>query len=115
MNKLLAVAVGAATVFIAHSWARRQMEPVTLTQPDLTPGAWYCYYLGDYLTDFPDEQYTKACPVQWTDGEFVWATDTPEWDRDWFNAHGWEFPARWIPYEQLKSMPVEMQSVGMPK
>lgn len=83
-----------------------------LVEADLTPGAWYCYYLGDHLTDYPDQTVVRSAIVQLPEGDWLWATDTPEWDRTWFAEYGWEFPSKWVPYAALADMNLEMGSVG---
>lgn len=83
-----------------------------LKEPDLTPGAWLCYYLGDYLVAHPGEKTVKSSVIELASGEFVWATETPEWDRDWFEARGFNFPERWTLYSSLAGLNVEMKGLG---
>lgn len=122
MSKKLGV-IAVATMALAaglrwltdHEWFKGiELVGIILTQPDLTPGAWYCYYLGDYMTEHPGVTQVRSPPVELRNGSFIWATETPEWDRGWFEKRGWEFPAQWIPYSQLEGMTIPMHSVGGP-
>ena len=38
----------------------------------------------------------QSCFVRDDKGFWVWVTNTPQFDRDWFDNHGWQFPASWI-------------------
>lgn len=112
------IALGVAGIVLAagtlKSWLNNQewfrqidLGDITLTQPDLKPGAWFCYYLGDYMTQHPGENVVSSSPVELRDGTFMWATNTPEWDRGWFGLRGHEFPNRWMPYNDLAGLPME--------
>lgn len=68
---------------------------VALQQPDLTPGQWYWDYCADF---FAKMSTVPRAAVAQDDGGLLWLTDTPEWDRQWFEARGFEFPARWMPF-----------------
>ncbi|WP_131822701.1 hypothetical protein [Mycobacteroides chelonae] len=96
------------------AWVLRKLAIIfgELQEPDLTPGAWFCYYLGDYLVAHPNEKTVKSSVVELSTGEFVWATETPEWDRDWFEARGFNFPERWTLYSSLAGLNVEMKGLG---
>lgn len=69
----------------------------------LKPGPWYFNYAADYSANFgiPVHQVINHSAVVGATGGYAWATETPEWDRDWFNRRGYDFPARWLPYEIL--------------
>ena len=58
---------------------------------------------GEWFTDYKrawEANYTTPCRSAWVRDErgyWVWVTDTPGYDRSWFDNHGWQFPAKWIP------------------
>ncbi|MBN7458613.1 hypothetical protein I3U64_00435 [Mycobacteroides abscessus subsp. abscessus] len=83
-----------------------------LKEPDLTPGAWLCYYMGDYLFAHPEEKTVRSAVIELSNGEFIWATETPEWDRDWFEDLGFNFPSRWTLYSSLAGTDVQMRGLG---
>lgn len=66
----------------------------------LKPGSWWLIYASDYSAYFgiPVDQVIKRSAVIEATHGYVWATETPSWDRDWFNKHGFHFPERWLPY-----------------
>lgn len=76
---------------------------------DLTPSGWWLDYAKAWgaAHDVPVEvlaaKITSAI-VEGTNG-IIWATETPEWDRDWFNSRGYDFPTRWVPHSSLKNVP----------
>lgn len=111
MKKIVYAVIVAAFLALAAKVARRSVQG-ELVQPNITPGAWYCYYLGDYLTEHPKESTVQASVVELQDGSFAWATSTPVWDRDWFAQHGWEFPDKWLHYADLAHTDVEMKEMG---
>jgi hypothetical protein len=57
----------------------------------------------DFWTGY-NKAWHKAFPtgalrstwVRDEDGYWVWVTDTPQWDRDYFDLHGYRFPTAWI-------------------
>jgi hypothetical protein len=123
VNKLISLAVGgisiAATIYMRRQFLKFgdwfdgiDLSDDDLQQPDLRPGPWYCYYLGDYLTAHPNETVVRSSPLELHDGSFAWATDSPEWDRGWFEKRGFAFPAQWVPYSQLDGLSIEMRSLG---
>lgn len=63
---------------------------------DETDGApWIDEYEADWKKNFPG--YNMAsCFVRDAEGFWVWVTNTPQWDRDWFEKKGWRFPTAWI-------------------
>lgn len=70
----------------------------------LEPGAWFMDYSAEYGRHFnikPEEVTKRSAIVEGTQG-FVWCTQTPEYDREWFNKRGYDFPNRWLPYAALK-------------
>ena len=38
----------------------------------------------------------QSCYVRDEKGFWVWVTNTPMFDREWFDSNGWQFPAVWI-------------------
>lgn len=63
---------------------------------------WYGDYKKDWEENFPNvlsQNGSNGCQSAWVrdeKGYWVWITDTPLWDRDWFDKRGWQFPAKWI-------------------
>lgn len=110
VKKLLHIAVGAAVANVVANLYRRwhaDRDFDGLIEPDITPGPWYAYYMGDFMIAHDTDLVTSAI-VELRDGEHIWATQTPEWDRDWFAEHmGWEFPAKWIPFVDLESQDLD--------
>lgn len=37
-----------------------------------------------------------SCWVRDMNSHWVWVTNTPQFDRNWFDGKGWQFPAAWI-------------------
>ncbi|MBV6360476.1 MULTISPECIES: hypothetical protein [Mycobacteroides] len=109
MSRILEWLLGASLVNGARNLRNRWATG--LTQPDIRPGAWFCYYLGDFLTAHPEVKSVGSMIVEMSNGEFIWATSTPEWDRDWFESHGWEFPDRWTLYDELPTTGVRMNGI----
>lgn len=68
----------------------------------VAPGAWFREYTADFIEhfDITQEEMTSAV-IEGTHG-YIWTTQTPEWDRDWFERHGYSFPKRWVPFEILE-------------
>lgn len=69
------------------------------------PGPWFGKYARDWARARnirEDEVYDHitSAVIDGTNG-YIFATETPEWDRGWFNKNGWEFPRRWIPMSAL--------------
>lgn len=97
---------GLASVFIVASLLRQQkhIEFTSLEPFDVQPGPWFQAYLADWMIahDLSDPDLaTSGLARGMTSGDYIWVTETPEWDRGWFNAHGWEFPAKWVPFQYL--------------
>lgn len=105
MSNVTAIVVGVITGF-ALAMARDiyrhfKADPDLdgLVPPIIEPGPWFSYYAEDWAA-LQGEPITSAIIA--VDGRFVWATDTPEWDREWFAVEmGWEFPDEWVPYSSL--------------
>lgn len=96
----------ASAVMILWSMTRQvdQIEIKPLHDFDLAPGPWFQAYLFDWMkahgTLDPNDA-TSGIAKGAASGDFIWATATPEWDRDWFHAHGWRFPPKWVPFQYL--------------
>lgn len=70
------------------------------------PGPWFKRYMNDWMEAFDIDdpgQVTSGIAIGDLTNEYIWATATPEWDRDWFQNCGWNFPARWVHFEVLLS------------
>lgn len=72
----------------------------------LKPGPWFMEYASDWGRHFgvkQDELNDKitSCLTEGTNG-YVFCTETPEWDREWFNKRGWQFPSRWVAFSILE-------------
>jgi len=75
--------------------------PDELVDFDLKPGDWFGGYLSDWMdahnvTD--QDSVTSGIAIGDETDEYIWATATPEWDAEWFHAHGYRFPRRWVPF-----------------
>jgi hypothetical protein len=70
-------------------------------RPQPEPGGdWYGEYAKDWYAQF-ESTSNRSCWVRDERGYWVWCTDTPIFDRDWFDEQGWQFPAKWITYGSL--------------
>lgn len=101
------ILTGIASIFVLASLLREkkpEAEVEELQEFDLKPGVWFQTYLVDWMiahevsqrADVPSGMAQGALS-----GAYIWLTATPEWDREWFNAHGWKFPSRWVPFTYL--------------
>jgi hypothetical protein len=62
---------------------------------DKVGAPWIDEYNEAWKKQFPG--YTPAsCYVRDEKGFWVWVTNTPQFDRNWFDEKGWQFPAAWI-------------------
>jgi hypothetical protein len=85
-----------------HFMWRYRLQDILFRDPrptppvDATQGApWIDEYEADWRNNFPG--YNMAsCFVRDAQGFWVWVTNTPQWDRDWFEKKGWRFPTAWI-------------------
>lgn len=116
MKNLIHTLIGAIATFVAVNVAKRYrhlLRDVGVLQPaQLAPGPWYAYYMGDFMVAFETDNVTSAI-VNMADGGYLWATATPEWDRDWFEEEmGWEFPERWVPYTDLAARDIPINPLG---
>jgi hypothetical protein len=114
VNKIISTAVAGiavvGTLYMRHQFAKNDQRE--LTPPDVRPGAWFCYYLGDFMTAHPGQTVVYSSPLELANGSFAWATNTPEWDRAWFAKHGHSFPAQWVRYDELSGQDVQMVNMG---
>ena len=61
---------------------------------------WFAQYAADWRQAFSEfGTDTTSCWVRDKAGYWVWVTDSPQFDRNWFDDHGWRFPAAWITSE----------------
>lgn len=106
------IAAAFATVLVAFSMLRgaKQIDEEIyeiddeLREFELLPGAWFKVYLSDWMEahDIDDHSLATSGIARGDEtNDYIWATETPEWDRDWFNSHGWTFPRKWVPYHFL--------------
>ena len=83
---------------------KQEPEPIPLIPLDIRPGPWFRSYLSDWMDAHGavyKDHVTSGIVTGELTGEYIWVTATPEWDRDWFNARGFEFPHRWIEYKYM--------------
>lgn len=84
--------------FIWRFKVLKALFPDNRPQPpiDAIQGApWIDEYNKAWLEQFPGyspiSQYVRD-----ERGFWVWVTNTPQFDRNWFDGKGWQFPAAWI-------------------
>lgn len=104
MIKKLFAAVSAVLLIRSIVRQTESIEIEPLQDFDLAPGPWFQTYLFDWMRHHrvldPNEATSGIARGAET-GNYIWATATPEWDLEWFNSHGWRFPARWVPFHFL--------------
>lgn len=97
------VAFGALLSAATSITVRREPDGVPV---NLEPGSWFEDYVADWSgahgVEDP-EDVTSGFAVGAVSGDWVWVTNTPEWDRDWLEARGSRFPDKWVPFEFLDS------------
>jgi hypothetical protein len=89
----------AAVVYLAST-------VVEVPQP-IAPGRWFTSYLRDWMKSHEitdEDDATSGLVLGAESGEWIWVTNTPEWDRGWFEERGVGFPARWVPYAALEDL-----------
>lgn len=99
------IAAALAAIMVIRAMTPRRVEHDEPEEPlrdfPLEPGAWFRFYLSDWMTDHevtdPDN-VTSGIAVGADTGEYIWATATPEWDAEWFADRGYRFPQRWVPF-----------------
>lgn len=104
MIKKIALAFSAALIIRSLTRQVEQIEIDSLHDFDLAPGPWFQAYLYDWMKahgTLDPTDATSGIARGAESGDFIWATATPEWDRDWFHSHGWHFPAKWVPFYYL--------------
>lgn len=73
----------------------------------IAPGPWFIQYGNDWAAAHGIPQWEAGERVTSAiisgSGGFIWATQTPEWDREWFGKRNFEFPTRWIPFSALET------------
>jgi hypothetical protein len=100
---LIAVAAGLLAFLDALIPAEPQSicECPLCQEGDIEPGDWFVDYVSDWKADHDiedDDDVTSGIIFGKVTGRPVWATATPEWDQEWFSAHGMKFPTRWVPF-----------------
>lgn len=94
----------AGVVVGLFNWFNRKKPPKELWDFDLQPGPWFKYYLSDWMEDHgvTETENAKSGIVTGAEtGDYIWVTDTPEWDREWFNDKGFRFPRKWVPFSLM--------------
>jgi len=91
------------------NWLRRNriQSPLDVLGWELKPGAWFEYYVHDWMAHhkvYDRDSITSGIVHGEVTGDYIWATSTPEWDRDWFNMHGVEYPRKWVPFQFVLDM-----------
>ena len=84
--------------FIYRYKVVKALFPDTRPQPPIndTVGApWIDAYNHDWKQQFPGYEPISNY-VRDERGFWVWVTNTPQFDRNWFDEKGWQFPAAWI-------------------
>ncbi|AJD82147.1 hypothetical protein COSMO_75 [Mycobacterium phage Cosmo] len=75
-------------------WDRVFPDKRPVPTPD--PG-WWIEYENAWVNQFSREDTAHMGSwVRAKQGYWVWVTDTPQFDRDFFDAHGFKFPPKWI-------------------
>lgn len=84
--------------FIYRYKALKTLLPDPRPQPpidDLVGAPWIDEYNKAWKEQFPG--YTPISEyVRDERGFWVWVTNTPQFDRNWFDGKGWQYPAAWI-------------------
>jgi hypothetical protein len=62
---------------------------------EMAGAPWFPEYEEDWKKEFTGHSL-ESCFVREANGYWVWVTNTPMWDRSWFEARGWKFPTAWI-------------------
>lgn len=97
---LAAAVLGGFAALIYHRYfSLKDFDPV--------PGPWFDEYMEDWRVahNIPKNEIRarqSSGIVKGRNGTFIYATDTPEWDRGWFESRGYHFPARWVTFESLR-------------
>lgn len=101
IRALLAIVLG----WLAFRLRRPAVDLVVPVRvQEFRPGGWFEVYLSEWMEyfDIDDRDHVTSGIVKGADsGDFIWCTVTPEWDRDWFNAHGRSFPRKWVHFSVL--------------
>jgi hypothetical protein len=90
------------------NWLRRNKfeTPLDVLEWKIKPGPWFEYYVRDWMEYhkiYDRDSVTSGIVYGAVSGDYIWATNTPEWDRDWFNMHGVEYPRKWVLFEVVES------------
>lgn len=110
MTRRLRSAVATAAILVSLLLRQPRYETHTffdinaLRDFDVRPGSWFKAYLCDWMLAHnvihPDD-VTSGIAMGAESGDYIWATATPDWDKGWFNSHGWRFPRKWVPFYYL--------------
>lgn len=102
--KLLKKLLVAGVVVALFDWMKRK-DQASLYDFRLEPGPWFKFYLHDWMEAHgvknSDDAMSGIVTGEKT-GEYIWVTQTPEWDRKWFNDKGFRFPRKWVPFTMMQ-------------
>lgn len=56
---------------------------------------WFAEYQEEWRKQYVNYTFDSGF-VRDLGGTFIWVTNTPQWDRDFFDRKGWKFPYQWI-------------------
>lgn len=81
------------------------------------PGDWFQAYAKDWMEAFDArslDEVTSGFVTGGETGDLLWATATPEWDLEWFESRGMEFPEKWVQYKHLSTASSKSGPVTLP-
>jgi hypothetical protein len=102
----LAAAVASGLVVASLVRQQRQFSFGEVSEFWLHPGPWFEDYLTTWMIEHGVDDpldATSGIAIGSESGDYIWATATPDWDRDWFKSRGWSFPRKWVPFHYLHS------------
>ena len=105
LRSIVSIVAGWMAMNCIRRWREDPQEE--LKDVALVPGSWYEVYLNDWMEFFDIDDrdlVTSGIVTGQESGDYIWATETPEWDRDWFNDHGRRFPRKWVHFSALENV-----------
>lgn len=114
MRNMFGAVLGFAGGVAATLWYLANRTVYVTIPEDFGPGDWFGFYLDDWMEDHDvccADEVTSGFVVGADTGRWIWVTNTPEWDQEWFDEHGGEFPDLWVPYAALEDCDGEPGSV----
>lgn len=111
--------VGAVGAVVALAAVNVALERVFAdNRPEPQPGPWLQEYAKDWLEAHPGQRgVTSGFALGAKSKKPIWATNTPEWDRGWFDKRGWRYPHKWVVYDDLQvfaapsDKPIELEGL----